>query len=204
MKEKSLLYNYIIVIRNENKKLISLLGFLLSFISLLLFAREMVAARTWNIAYLLGIVFISALIMYNLLIGRRSGKEIYYSKALLIAGLVWMKMPYGQWLIFVFIILAFLEYQARMPLEIGFSADEIVFNSLFRKRFHWSDLNNVVLKDGLLTIDFKSDKIFQRLIDDGESEASEEEFNEWAVQKLEMGNGKLESENPTLENRKTK
>lgn len=195
MKNKSLLYNYIIVIRNDNKRIISLLGFLLSFISLVLFTREMVASRTWNIAYLLGIVFIAGLIIYNLVVGRRSGKEIYYSKALLIAGLVWMKMPYGQWLIFVFIILAFLEYQARMPLEIGFSPDEIVFNTLFRKRFQWSDLNNVVLKDGLLTIDFKSDKIFQRVIDDGESEASEDEFNEWARQKLEMGNGKWEIRN---------
>ena len=195
MKEKSLLYNYIIVIRNDNKRVISLLGFLLSFISLVLFTREMVAAQTWNIAYLLGIVFISGLIIYNFVVGKRSGKEIYYSKALLIAGLVWMKMPYGQWLIFVFIILAFLEYQARMPLEIGFSSNEIVFNTLFRKRFHWSDLNNVILKDGLLTIDFKSDKIFQKIIDDGESEASEEEFNEWARQKLEMGNGKWEIRN---------
>jgi hypothetical protein len=93
-------------------------------------------------------------------------------------------MPYGQWLIFVFVVLAFLEYQAKLPLEIGFSSRQVVFNSLFRKRYTWSDLSNVLLKDGLLTVDFQNNKLFQKLVDDGENEATEEEFNEWCRQHL--------------------
>ena len=64
-------------------------------------------------------------------------KEIYYSKALLIAGLVWTRMPYFEWLVFVFAFLAFLEYQAKLSPEIGFSTDHIVFNGLFKKKYPW-------------------------------------------------------------------
>ena len=96
-------------------------------------------------------------------------------------------MPYGEWLIFVFVLLAFLEYQAKLPLEIGFSSKQVVFNSLIRKRYAWSDLTNVLLKDGLLTVDFQNNKLFQKLVDDGENEATEEEFNDWCRKHLVHG-----------------
>jgi hypothetical protein len=93
-------------------------------------------------------------------------------------------MPYWQWLVFVFVALALLEHQAKHALEIGFSSKEIVFNSLFKKRHQWSELTNVMLKDGLLTVDFKNNKLFQKEIDEGEQEASEEEFNLWCRKQL--------------------
>lgn len=173
------LFNYIIVIKNEQEKFINMIGLLLSAGSAFLFAKEMLDQGRWLIPHTLGIVFIAGFIVYNFFRSRKPGTTIYYSKALLIAGLVWMKMPYAEWLLFVFVALALLEYQAKLPLEIGFSGKEIVFNSLFKKRYGWEQVDNVILKDGLLTVDFKSNKIYQRLIDDGESEASEEEFNAW-------------------------
>src|SRR5690606_30064060 len=84
------------------------------------------------------------------------------------------------WLIAVFVLLAILEYQAKLPPEIGFSKDHITFNGLFKKKYKWSEIENVVLKDGLLTVDFRNNKLFQKEIDTGENEASEQEFNEWA------------------------
>jgi hypothetical protein len=103
----------------------------------------------------------------------------------LIAALVWMKMPYFQWLVFVFIILALLEYQAKYAIEIGFADNEIVFNSLFKKRYNWSAFSNIVLKDGLLTLDFTNNRILQREIeDDEEDDADEDEFNEYCRRQL--------------------
>src|SRR5688572_3021916 len=97
----------------------------------------------------IGVAFITGVIIYNFFRSRSENKDISYSKALLIAAIIWTKMPYAQWLIFVFVVLAFLEYQAKLPLEIGFSSKQVVFNSLIRKRYAWSDLSNVLLKDGL-------------------------------------------------------
>ena len=41
-----------------------------------------------------------------------------------------------------------------------------------------------MLKDGVLTIDFKNNRLFQRDIDTGDNEASEMEFNLWAQERL--------------------
>ena len=177
----SQLYTYIIVLRNDTSRYVNITGFVLSAGSALLFIREMVIRNTVVLPYLLGVVFIGGLLLWNAFRYFKLDKEVYYSKALLIAGLVWMKMPYFEWLIFPFVVLALLEYQAKMSPEIGFSPEHIVFNNLFKKRYRWEEVEHVILKDGLLTIDFRNNKLFQKEIDSGENEASEKEFNEWCA-----------------------
>jgi hypothetical protein len=178
------LYSYIIVLRNESSRYVNFTGFFLSAGSALLFAREMVVAGEIILPYILGVVFIAGFLIWNAYAWYRLDKQIYYSKALLIAGLVWMKMPYFQWLIFVLPVLALLEYQAKMAPEIGFAEDHIVFNGLFKRKRAWSEIEHLVLKDGLLTINFRNNKFLQREIDHGENEASEAEFNAWVAARL--------------------
>lgn len=129
--------------------------------------------------YMLGVLFIAGLLIWNAFLYYKTDREIYYSKALLIAGVVWTKMPYFEWLVAVFAFLALLEYQAKKPVEIGFAEDHIMLNRLLRKRIAWSEIDNVILKDGIITIDFKNNRLIQREIDKGENEASEQEFNDW-------------------------
>lgn len=183
MAEKTV-YPYIITLKNETSRYVNVVGFLLSFGSAILFLREMVIRQQVIVPYLAGIIFIILLVAWSWYIAKKNNKEMYYSKALLIAGLVWTKMPYFPWLIVVFVILALLEYQAKLSPEIGFSSDHIIFNGLFKKKYNWSEIDNVILKDGLLTIDFKNNKLFQKEIDTGENEAGEAEFNEWVRDKL--------------------
>jgi hypothetical protein len=95
--------------------------------------------------------------------------------------------------VFVLPVLALLEYQAKMSPEIGFSDDHVVFNRLFKKKHAWSEIEHVVLKDGLLTINFANNRIFQHEIDSGENEASEAEFNEWVLQRQRAGVVKRET-----------
>lgn len=161
-----------------------MIGFLLSVGSAVLFLRQLLIYGEFILSYIIGVTFITGMLVWNFIKSRKKNSEIYYSKSLLIAGLVWMKMPYFEWLIFVFVALAFLEYQAKMPLEIGFSDSEIVFNSLFKKKYQWREFSNVMLKDGLLTLDFNNNKLYQKEIENEESEATESEFNEWCGLKL--------------------
>ena len=44
------------------------------------------------------------------------------------------------------------------------------------------------MKDGLLTIDFVNNRLFQKEIDSGDNEASEQEFNQWAMKQKEKEN----------------
>jgi hypothetical protein len=179
-------YPYIIVLTNESSWYVNVFGFLLSTGSAFMFTREMFLRDAIILPYLAGVIFIASLLAWNAYSYYKAGNEIYYSKALLIAGIVWTRMPHFQWLVVVFAFLALLEYQAKRAPEIGFSDDHIVFNNLFRKKFSWSEIQNVVLKNGLLTIDFRNNRLFQREIDSGESEASEHEFNEWVKLRIKQ------------------
>ena len=177
-------YPYIIVLKNESSRYVNIVGFLLSVGSAVLFTLEMVARQMVIVPYLAGVIFIAGLLLWNAFLYFRSDSEIYYSKALLIAGLVWTRMPYAQWMVAVFALLALLEYQAKKPAEIGFADDHIMLSRLFRKKVSWNEVDNVVLKGGLLTLDFKNNKLLQKEIDSGENEATEEEFNDWVKNRL--------------------
>ena len=186
------MYQYIVVIRNTHSRAINLFALVLCVLSMLFFLKEQLVISKPVIPLIAGIGFIFFLLLWNVF-KWKAGKPVYFSKAMLIAAIVWTRMPYWQWLVFVFAILAFLEHQAKYTLEIGFSSNEIVFNSLFKKRFQWSDLSNVVLKDGLVTVDFKNNRLFQKEIDEGEQEASEEEFNQWCRQQVVASREHLQS-----------
>ena len=181
-----MIYKYVVVLKNLQNRYIDLLGFFLSIFSAFCFARELTVANKVGIAYLIGLVVVLGIVIYNLVLTYRFKRKVYYARALLIAALVWMKMPYWQWLAFVFIILALLEYQAKYAVEIGFTDGHVMINSLFKKKYSWTQFNNVVLKDGIITLDFTNNRVLQRELedDDEEEDADEEEFNEYCRSRL--------------------
>jgi hypothetical protein len=179
-----MVYQYVVTLKNNSHRYIDIMGLILSLFSVACFLHALIYSGYASLAYLLGAGFVTGMVIWNQYrIARK--KKVYYSRALLIAALVWMKMPYFQWLAFVFIILTLLEYQAKHAVEIGFSDKEIIINSLFKKRYRWNQFNNIILKDSLLTLDFTSNRLLQREIeDDEESEADEDEFNDYCRQQL--------------------
>ena len=181
-----MVYQYVVVLKNQQTRYINILGFLLGLLSIVFFVKELLKPGQTGFVYLIGVLFIAVVLIWNVYHSIYKHRKVYYSRALLIAALVWMKMPYYQWLSFVFIILALLEYQAKFAVEIGFSDNEIKLNTLLKKRYRWSDFTNIVLKDGILTLDFANNKILQREIEDDEEEddADEKEFNDYCQKQL--------------------
>ena len=45
--------------------------------------------------------------------------------------------------------------------------------------YHWNEFSNIILKDGLLTLDFKNNKLLQVTIDETKMAVDENEFNEF-------------------------
>lgn len=190
-----MVYPYVIVLKNQHNRYIDVLGILLSIFSVTCFLREMVVTRDVALAYLLGVVFITGLLAWNLYQTAKK-KKVFYSRALLIAALVWMKMPYFSWLFFPLVILALLEYQAKYAIEIGFSDQHILINSMLKKKYQWTDFNNIILKDGWLTLDFANNRVLQREIaDDEDDEADEDEFNAFCQQHLQNSRSKSLNQN---------
>ncbi|MFL5747368.1 MAG: hypothetical protein ACJ751_22025 [Niastella sp.] len=193
-----MVYQYVVTLKNQNNRYIDILGLLLSIFSVVCFTLELLRSSAVSLDYLIGAVAVLGFIVFNL-IQQAKKQKVYYSRALLLAGLVWMKMPYFSWLLFVFVMLALLEYQAKYSIEIGFSDNEIVMNSLFKKRYNWTQFTNIVLKDGLITLDFANNHILQREVEDDEDDdADEDEFNEYCHHQLskhhsETANGKRQT-----------
>lgn len=180
-----MIYQYVVTLKNQQTRYLDIAGLLLAVVSALFFILEMIKELSIRLPYFLGVVFIVGVLIWNSYQSKYRNKKVYYSRALLIAALVWMKMPYYQWLSFVFIILALLEYQAKYAVEIGFSEKEIVLNTLLKKRYNWNQFTNIVLKDGILTLDFTNNKVWQREVeDDEEDDADEEEFNQYCSEQL--------------------
>jgi hypothetical protein len=69
-------------------------------------------------------------------------------------------------------------------LDVYFTRSHIQYPSIPAKQIQWDELNQVILKDGLLTIDFKSNKLIQQMTDAIKTTVDEKEFNDFCRQQL--------------------
>jgi hypothetical protein len=179
-----MIYQYVVYLQNNQRKYIDRFSILLLVISAVLFLREQIQSPNIKISYLFGAIAILALIFYNLYGFYKYKKPAYYGPALFIAAIGWVTMPFLSWLFIPFALMGLFEKQSKAPLEIGFTDQQVVINTLFRRKYQWSDFNNVLLKDDLLTLDFKNNKLLQRETIDEEGDAEEDEFNQYCSLQL--------------------
>ncbi|MGB8194859.1 MAG: hypothetical protein WCF67_23190 [Chitinophagaceae bacterium] len=183
-------FPYVVVLKNRASLPFSLLGIFLNVISCLFFFWYFVLpsngiTKSIDIWLVLGLSVVIAILVRNIYYSSK-GRKVFYNYAYLLTAILWLAMPMLQWLFIAFVILALLERQVKFPLEIGFSENQIVLNTFFKKRYQWSQLTNVMLKDGLLTMDFANNRLLQREVEDepDEDDATEEEFNQFCRQQL--------------------
>ncbi len=66
----------------------------------------------------------------------------------------------------------------RRPFVLLFSKQGISYPSFPKKQFPWNEVENVILKDGMLTIDLKNNTLIQKLVDKTSATSiNEREFN---------------------------
>src|SRR5438045_2453679 len=124
-----MIYKYLVTLRRDGERTTDALSILLCFVSsfIFLFAawtavyREGASNTRSNFLYIAGLVLLTGVII-NFIRGRK-GKTVRYRFLLLFAALGWLGMPVLPWLGVLFFLLAFLEYQTKRPLEIGFDHD---------------------------------------------------------------------------------
>ncbi|HRH49777.1 MAG TPA: hypothetical protein PLP23_13570 [Panacibacter sp.] len=89
------------------------------------------------------------------------------------------------WIALAIVIIAILRSAVKEKFELLFSANQIELHTYPKKIFYWNNLQNIVLKDGLITIDFKNNRMIQSEILSKESNIyNEAEFNEFCRSKL--------------------
>jgi hypothetical protein len=97
--------------------------------------------------------------------------------------IAWLSTDY--WMIGTLnIIFLFLNTLALQIPIVSISESQVLYPSFPKKKIYWEELNNLILKDGLLTIDFKSNKIIQQTIAEISVTIDEKEFNDFCKQQL--------------------
>lgn len=186
-------YKYVVILKNDRERATDAISALLCLFSAAIFLYNSYRHVQPNyIGIVLSAVLLIGLIV-NFVLSRRRPKQGYrsappvrYRYWLLLSAVGWFALTSTPWFAFLFVFFSFLEYQAKRPLEIGFNDDRIVINNIVRQWYDWSAFNNVILKDGLLTLDFKSNRLLQKEVADDEEEddADEEEFNGFCRSRL--------------------
>jgi hypothetical protein len=178
-------YDYIIVLKKKSFELIDNISKLMLLLALAAFIFDSFSTLyshntnlTTSVAWLL--VSLSATIVaWWIFCGWQQGRSIipYYRFALMFSAWGWIVLPGGKLIAIVYLVACLLEKPIKVSPEVAFDDEEIVMNSFPKQRFQWDAVNNVVLKDGLLTIDLKNNKVIQKEVDAVVSPEVEAEFN---------------------------
>ena len=184
-------YDYIVSLKRPDFKKYDLISQLLLIAAIIIFLFFLFNNPEAWIWYSFPVIVITAQIIYNFL-ERSKGEIVSYRLSFFIAALGFILLPEKSFftiLLFVlYVIPLFLERQIKFPEEIGFDDEGITINAFSKKYYPWNLITNVVLKDGLLTIDYKDNRLFQKEIEEQVSPVLESEFNEFCSSKLEARN----------------
>ena len=105
---------------------------------------------------------------------------LYFIIAYLLLNFWWMALA-------VLIVAIFYTISLR-KLIVYINPNQITYPSFPKKTIAWNELSNIILKDDLLTIDFKNNKIIQQLTEKKEHPVNEKEFNDFCKSHLETPN----------------
>ena len=182
--KKQELFQYLLVIKKEDGHSIDYVSILICLMSWIYFMYESSREIHFNNLLFYCSLLVPAVLAWTHWIRKSFQKKTGFKTALFATALVWLLVPGLRWVSLLFILFILFDQQARVPLEVGVSDEQIVINTFFRKRYLWTEFSNVVLKDGLLTLDFKNNRILQREVFPLENDAEEKEFNEFCIQQL--------------------
>lgn len=101
-----------------------------------------------------------------------------------IAGLAWFLIPKGFFIAIIYLIAAVFEKQSQIPIEIGLDSSGITFNHFPQKFYAWDQIQQIIIKDGLVTIDYKNNRIFQKELENSTTKEEEAEVNQYCQQFL--------------------
>src|SRR6186713_94832 len=88
------------------------------------------------------------------------------------------------WLTIMLFLFILLDFIAHKEMVVDITDKKIIVPYVLERTIAWSEVNNVILKDGLLTIDFRNNKLFQQLILNSDDDINEKEFNDFCERQL--------------------
>ncbi len=188
-------FDYIVELKHKSTKHITIIGLLLLVFVYLLFFYTIIFKNTTgfnnkSIAGLISMILSITMLIVNYFKYKKEGK-FYMSSSLGSAAFIWFCIPKLEWMLVLYLILAFLDRPLKVTPEYGFDENGITYNSFPEKKYNWDEITNVVINFGMLTIDFSNNKIIQSELNEDISIQLEKEFNQFCKLQIEKNSTNL-------------
>ena len=173
-----------IILKNEQLKFYNRLSWLIITINFIVFLYLGLfsAEKNSRVGAITSIVLLILLLMLQ-----RFSKKINWLPGMhpyfLVLMVGWIIMG-KYWLTAIPFFFDILSAISTRKLVVDVSANIIMYPSFPPQKIYWSALSSMILKDGLLTINFKNNAIIQQYADDIKTSVNEQEFNDFCRQQL--------------------
>ncbi len=119
------------------------------------------------------IISMLAFVFYILQLTQKKFASFRVEISFVIAALVWFL--YGNfWLGALLLIFAVFGFYSNRKLVIQFNEQGIEYPSFPKKHFQWQEVDFVMLKDGILTLEMKDNRVFQFTLSKEETDRLDE------------------------------
>ena len=175
-----------IILPNEKKGTYKILTFLIAIINItafVFFSTRISEDNGFGILSRIGFSVVAIpLILYLLQKKEREANIFQMVLAFFFASMIWMII--GFYLMgFLLFIFALTGFFALRKLKIEFNTQQITYPSIPRKNISWGEVSNLILKDNILTLDLKNNKLIQYTLNESENEGLDETaFNTFVQQ----------------------
>ena len=178
------MYNYIFHLKESEKPSRFNFIFLALILNLCFFSWLYISGKERGVLIIMGIIMCIAYLVFHLMTKRNMLKKFQPGAAFFFLLVIWLFAEESLPAILNGMFIAAVIYLNRR-IKISFNNKGILINSIPTKNWMWNRLSNVVMKDGLLTIDFKSNKLIQWQVD--EININEPAFNSFCVDQISNG-----------------
>ena len=175
---------FIIELKNEKQKSYKRVRYFISVLNAAFFIFYAIETKQNGVAYVLISLMVLLAGFSEDSISKNLNNKIKFSIVYVLLVIVWIKV--NAWIALVHLFLLLADVIVRKIPETVFSDNEIIYPSFPAKKIQWNELENVILKDGILTIDFKNNKLLQAEIADTAVDVAA--FNQYCKEQLKLSN----------------
>ncbi len=168
-----------ITLKNEKEKSYRRIILFLVILHILFFAYLLFDSQRWKEG-IAGLAVTMLYAGYRLIIKKKKQSFSFGSGYFFVFGVIAVVDIF--WLSVADMLLYLLSSIALIPIVLNFTALEIKKAVFPVKKYKWDEFSNVILKDNLLTLDFKNNKLLQAEIES--ANINEEAFNTFAQEHL--------------------
>jgi len=177
---------YEIFLKNDKVKFYTRFGWFITVINLaaiLYVTYHLNKFEEMKLSFIILGVLVSGIFIFKRRLKKVFFGDSEYLPAFIFILPVWMLLGFPWFAALNAFLVFFGVFAGRIPV-VYLNQTAIYYPAFPKKSIQWSELANIILKDGYLTIDFKNNKLIQQLVDESNTTIDEKEFNEFCKQQM--------------------